>query len=123
MGACATAGNAFFVTEAMRALIERQLLELKAGQWALSASAQVYASMGDKEVKAKADYMVAELAKCQQKLGASGYLSAFPIEWFDRHAARLEETRLPKGQEARNRHAEVIRIAVGKTTGDPDIQY
>ena len=38
--------------------------------------------------KPKADYMVAELAKCQQKLGASGYLSAFPIEWFDRLDAR-----------------------------------
>jgi DUF1680 family protein len=54
----------------------------------LSASAQIYASMGDKEAKSKADYMVAELAKCQQKLGASGYLSAFPIEWFDRLDAR-----------------------------------
>jgi DUF1680 family protein len=54
----------------------------------LSASAQLYASMGDKEAKAKADYMVAELAKCQQKLGTSGYLSAFPIEWFDRLDAR-----------------------------------
>ena len=54
----------------------------------LSASAQLYASMGDKEAKAKADYMVAELAKCQEKLGATGYLSAFPIEWFDRLDAR-----------------------------------
>src|SRR5271169_2513699 len=54
----------------------------------LSASAQLYASMGDKEARAKADYMVSELAKCQQKLGASGYLSAFPIEWFDRLDAR-----------------------------------
>jgi hypothetical protein len=54
----------------------------------LSASAQLYASMGDKEAKAKGDYMVAELAKCQQKLGAGGYLSAFPTEWFDRLAAR-----------------------------------
>ncbi len=54
----------------------------------LSASAQLYASMGDKEAKAKADYLVAELAKCQQKLGPSGYLSAFPIEWFDRLDAR-----------------------------------
>ncbi len=54
----------------------------------LSASAQVYASMGDKEAKSKADYMVAELAKCQQKLGTSGYLSAFPTEWFDRLDAR-----------------------------------
>src|SRR3954467_1896997 len=31
-----------------------------------------------------------------------------PPEWFDRHAARVEETRLPKGQEARYTHAEVI---------------
>ena len=31
-----------------------------------------------------------------------------PPEWFDRYAARVEETRLPKGQEARYAHAEVI---------------
>jgi transposase len=31
-----------------------------------------------------------------------------PQEWFDRYAARVEETRLPKGQEARYAHAEVI---------------
>ena len=49
----------------------------------LSASAQLYASAGDKEAKAKADEIVAELAKCQTKL-AGGYLSAFPIELFDR---------------------------------------
>jgi DUF1680 family protein len=49
----------------------------------LSASANLYASTGDKEVKAKADYMVAELAKVQEKLGG-GYLSAFPMELFDR---------------------------------------
>jgi uncharacterized protein len=49
----------------------------------LSASAQLYASTGDKDAKAKADEMVAELAKCQQKL-AGGYLSAFPTEFFDR---------------------------------------
>ena len=49
----------------------------------LSASAQLYASAGDQEAKAKADEMVAELAKCQQKLGG-GYLSAFPTELFDR---------------------------------------
>ena len=54
----------------------------------LSASAQLYASMGDTGAKAKADYMVVELAKCQRQLGPSGYLSAFPIEWFDRLDAR-----------------------------------
>jgi transposase len=31
-----------------------------------------------------------------------------PPEWIDRYAARVEETRLPKGQEARYAHAEVI---------------
>ena len=49
----------------------------------LSASANIYASTGDKASKEKADYMVAELAKVQEKLGG-GYLSAFPMELFDR---------------------------------------
>jgi uncharacterized protein len=48
----------------------------------LSASAQLAAN-GDKEAKAKGDYMVAEMAKCQQKLGGK-YLSAFPTTWWDR---------------------------------------
>ena len=54
----------------------------------LSASALLYASTGDQQAKAKGDSMVAELAKCQQKIGADGYLSAFPTEWFDRLDAR-----------------------------------
>ncbi len=49
----------------------------------LSASALLYASTGDKAAKAKADYMVAEMAKCQEKLGGQ-YLSAFPTTWWDR---------------------------------------
>jgi uncharacterized protein len=49
----------------------------------LSACAQLYAGAGDTAVKAKADEMVSQLAKCQQALGA-GYLSAFPLEFFDR---------------------------------------
>ncbi len=53
----------------------------------LSAAALMYASTGDKDIKAKGDTMVAELAKCQEKLGG-GYLSAFPTEWFDRLDAR-----------------------------------
>jgi DUF1680 family protein len=53
----------------------------------LSACALMHASTGDEEVKAKGDEMVAELAKCQQKL-AGGYLSAFPSEYFDRLNAR-----------------------------------
>jgi uncharacterized protein len=49
----------------------------------LSASANLWASTGDKEAKAKADELVAELAKCQEKLGG-GYLSAFPMSLFER---------------------------------------
>lgn len=49
----------------------------------LSASANLWASTGDKEAKAKGDEIVAELAKCQEKLGG-GYLSAFPMSLFDR---------------------------------------
>jgi hypothetical protein len=49
----------------------------------LSASANLWASTGDKDAKAKGDEIVAELAKCQQKLGG-GYLSAFPMSLFDR---------------------------------------
>jgi len=52
----------------------------------LSASALLYASTGDNQAKSKADYMVAELAKCQEKLGGK-YLSAFPISFWDRLAA------------------------------------
>jgi uncharacterized protein len=49
----------------------------------LSACALLNAGTGDAAVKAKADEMVNQLAKCQQTLG-TGYLSAFPIEFFDR---------------------------------------
>ena len=49
----------------------------------LSASALLYASTGDKAAKSKADYMVAEMAKCQERLGGK-YLSAFPTTWWDR---------------------------------------
>ncbi len=54
----------------------------------LSACGLLYATTGDKEIKAVGDYLVAELAKCQAKLGAGGYLSAFPMELFDRLDAR-----------------------------------
>jgi hypothetical protein len=53
----------------------------------LSACALMHASTGDAEVKTKGNYLVAELAKCQEKLGG-GYLSAFPTELFDRLKAR-----------------------------------
>jgi uncharacterized protein len=49
----------------------------------LSASALLYASTGDKPAKEKADYMVAEMAKVQEKLGGK-YLSAFPTSWWER---------------------------------------
>jgi uncharacterized protein len=49
----------------------------------LSACAQLSASTGDPEAKATGDYLVAELAKCQQRLGGR-YLSAFPTSWRDR---------------------------------------
>jgi DUF1680 family protein len=49
----------------------------------LSACGQMYAATGDARIKAKADAMVAELAKCQTQLGEKGYLSAFPESSFD----------------------------------------
>jgi len=55
----------------------------------LSACAFMFASTGDPRIKAKAEAMVAELAKCQKALGTKGYLSAFPEEFFD----RVESTR------------------------------
>src|SRR4029079_11543395 len=52
----------------------------------LSASALLFASTGDTKAKSKGDYMVAELARCQERLQA-GYLSAFPTTWFNRLAS------------------------------------
>jgi uncharacterized protein len=49
----------------------------------LSACAQQYAGAGDEEIKAKADGLVKMLGECQVKNG-NGYLSAFPVEEFDR---------------------------------------
>ncbi len=49
----------------------------------LSACAMMYAGTGDVKLKERADLIVAELAKCQGKIG-SGYLSAFPEEFIDR---------------------------------------
>jgi DUF1680 family protein len=50
----------------------------------LSASALMFASTGDARVKAKAEAIIAALAECQEALGPSGYLSAFPESFFDR---------------------------------------
>jgi DUF1680 family protein len=49
----------------------------------LSACALMYASTGDEDLKNNASIVVEELGKCQSAL-KSGYLSAFPIEFFDR---------------------------------------
>ncbi|MBZ5605825.1 MAG: glycoside hydrolase family 127 protein [Acidobacteriia bacterium] len=53
----------------------------------LSASAQLYASTGSRDAKAKGDEIVDQLAQCQARL-PGGYLSAFPAEFFDRLDAR-----------------------------------
>ncbi len=50
----------------------------------LSACAMMYASTGDEQLKTRVDGIVAELAKCQKALGASGYLSAYPESFIDR---------------------------------------
>lgn len=53
----------------------------------LTACALMFASTGDARLKAKVDAVVAGLAECQEKIG-SGYLSAFPEEFFDRVEAQ-----------------------------------
>ncbi len=55
-----------------------------AGGHYLSAVALMYASTGDEDLKKNGDLVVAELAKCQNVLKEGGYLSAFPVEFFDR---------------------------------------
>lgn len=54
----------------------------------LTALAQAYANTGDTTYKAKGDYLVGELAKCQARASAAGfntgYLSAYPENFFDR---------------------------------------
>jgi hypothetical protein len=55
-----------------------------AGGHILSACALQYTGAGDDEMKSKGDALVAELARCQQALGANGYLSAYPAEFYDR---------------------------------------
>src|ERR1700751_1701742 len=79
----------------------------------LSAAAQLAAS-GDADAKAKGDFMVEELAKCQQRLGGK-YLSAFPATWFDR---------LEKGQRVWAPFYTIHKIMAGmfdmyRLAGDP----
>ncbi|HEU5471596.1 MAG TPA: beta-L-arabinofuranosidase domain-containing protein [Actinophytocola sp.] len=58
----------------------------------LSALALAYANTGTAAHKAKGDYLVAELARCQARAGAvgfnTGYLSAYPESFIDRVEAR-----------------------------------
>ncbi|HEX6820991.1 MAG TPA: beta-L-arabinofuranosidase domain-containing protein [Candidatus Sulfotelmatobacter sp.] len=60
-----------------------------AGGHYLSACALMYASTGDEDLNKNAARVVSELAKCQTAM-KSGYLSAFPIEFFDRLRERQE---------------------------------
>lgn len=50
----------------------------------LSASAHLYAATADTVIKKKADDIVSAIAQCQGKLNRSGYVSAFPVEFFER---------------------------------------
>ena len=49
----------------------------------LSACALMYCSTGDEKLKAKADAMVADWARCQKAMGGE-YLSAYPKDFWDR---------------------------------------
>lgn len=50
----------------------------------LSACALGWAGNGDAELKRRGDVLVAGLAECQAKLNQGGYLSAYPVEFYDR---------------------------------------
>jgi hypothetical protein len=54
-----------------------------AGGHYLSGCALAYASTGEDGIKTHANAVVSELGKCQEAL-KNGYLSAFPVELFDR---------------------------------------
>jgi DUF1680 family protein len=60
----------------------------------LSACAMMHASTGDERFRVKADAIVTELAKAQQALPSkgfnSGFLSAYPEEFFDRVDKRVQ---------------------------------
>jgi DUF1680 family protein len=60
----------------------------------LSALAKSYASTGDINCKNKADYLVAELKKCQDAMG-TGYLSAFPSSALEQLEANVNEQWAP----------------------------
>src|SRR5437773_5496613 len=55
-----------------------------AGGHVISAIALLHAATGDDAIKQKGDALVAELARCQQKLNQDGYLSAYPTSFYER---------------------------------------
>jgi DUF1680 family protein len=55
----------------------------------LSAVALTYASAGDEELRKNGDALVAILAQCQDA-NKNGYVSAFPVEFFDRLRDRVK---------------------------------
>ena len=58
----------------------------------LSAASQMAVATGDASYREKADYLVAELAKCQDALKQDGYLAAFPVGAFDRLEGKLGDS-------------------------------
>lgn len=62
----------------------------------LSACSQMYASTGDPQMKARTDYLVAELAKCQAASPAAGYnagyLAAFPESYINNLIAQSQSS-------------------------------
>lgn len=55
----------------------------------MSASAQMWASTHNDDLREKMSLVVSALSDCQNKIG-TGYLSAFPSELFDRFEALQE---------------------------------
>src|SRR5207253_1349188 len=55
-----------------------------AGGHVLSACALLQAATGDDAIKQKGNVLVAELAKCQEKLNQGGYLGAYPTSFYER---------------------------------------
>ena len=49
----------------------------------LSAASRMAVATGDKSYRDSVNYLVAELAKCQDALNQDGYLAAFPVGAFD----------------------------------------
>jgi DUF1680 family protein len=50
----------------------------------LSAASRMYAATGDEKYRDRANYIVAELAKCQAATHEDGYLAGFPPSIFDK---------------------------------------